>query len=149
MIINKYKLLQNLSETYCTYGVSKVHGVGVFAMRDIPKNTNPFPSIKNEMCVKLTDKDIMDLPEEVICKIKDIFIKKEGVYNIYNLGLNSLGVRFHVNHSKEPNIILTPTTGETYSSFTTIKKIKKGEELFWNYKTSDGENILDQYKFIK
>ena len=36
-----------------------------------------------------------------------------------------------------------------YNPFITLRNIKKGEELFWNYKISNGDNILNQFKFIK
>ena len=147
---NKYKLLKNLNQTYCSFGISKVHGVGVFAIRDIPVNTNPFASIKPEKTIVLTDKDLESLPKDIVNKIKDIFIKCDGNYHVYDLGLNCIGVTFHVNHSRNPNIAVNKeiiTSG--YYPFTTLRDIKKGEELFWDYTTSNEDNILNQFKFIK
>ena len=106
MQANKHKLLKNLKETYCSFGVSKIHGIGVFAIRDIPIGTNPMPSVKPEKIIKLTDKDLESLPNEIVNKIKDIFIRSEKFYHIYDLGLNCMGVKFHVNHSSNPNIAI-------------------------------------------
>ena len=150
MIINKHILLDNLNNTYCSFGQSKVHGVGVFAIRDIPKGIDPFPAIIKEQTFGITEKELESLPKEVSKKIKDIFVGINGVYQIYNLGLNSMGIRFHVNHSKKPNIAVNEvgvTSG--YNPFITLREIGRGEELFWDYTISNGDNILNQYNFIK
>ena len=147
---NKYKLLKNLNQTYCSFGVSKAHGVGVFAIRDIPVGVNPLPSIKPEKSIRLTDADLELLPSEVANKIKDIFVRNDEAYQVYDLGLNCMGVKFHVNHSSNPNIAVNEgvvTTG--YNPFITLRDIKKGEELFWDYTISNGDNILNQFKFTK
>ena len=150
MIINKYKLLENLCTTYCSFGNSKVHGVVVFAIRNIPKGTDPLPVIVPEQTVSITEKDLEELPEEVVSKIKDIFICVNGVYQVYNLGLNNMGVRFHVNHSKNPNIAVNEEAFISgYNPFITLRKIEKGEELFWDYTVSNGDDVLNQFKFIK
>ena len=150
MQANKYKLLKNLNETYCSFGVSKIHGIGVIAIRNIPKGIDPFPAVKPEKIIELTDKDLELLPKEIVKKIKDIFVRCNKTYYVYDLGLNCMGIRFHVNHSSSPNIAVNEgvvTNG--YNPFITLRNIKKGEELFWNYKISNGDNILNQFKFIK
>ena len=39
----KQTILEHLKNNiYCRLKPSKIHGVGVFAIRNIPKNTNPF-----------------------------------------------------------------------------------------------------------
>ena len=150
MIINKYSLLENLNNTYCGFGCSKVHGVGVIAIRDIPKGVDPFPPITPEQTINITEKDLKELPKEIVSKIKDIFISINGVYQIYNLGLNNMGVRFHVNHSKDPNIAVNEKAFVSgYNPFITLRKIQKDEELFWDYTISSGDNILNQFNFIK
>jgi len=150
MTINKNKLIQNLSETYCSFGVSKVEGVGVIAIRDIPKGINPFPTIIAEQIIPLEEKDLLNLPVEIAEKIKQLIVRCDKRYFMYSLGLNSTGVRFHLNHSENPNLTLcAPQFKNSYASFKTTKKIKKGEELFWNYKTSGGDNLKKQFKFLK
>ena len=139
MQANKYKLLKNLQETYCSFGVSKIHGIGVFAIRDIPVNTNPFRVVKPEKIIQLTEEDLKLLPTEVVAKIKDIFVRSNEVYHVYDLGLNCMGVKFHVNHSNNPNIgVCKGVETSGYIPFTTLRYIKKGEELFWDYKLSNG-----------
>ena len=150
MKASKYKLLKNLKETYCAFGVSKVHGVGVFAIRDIPIGIDPFPPVKPEKIIELTEEDLRNLHKDVANKIKDIFVRHNKTYFVYNLGLNSMGVRFHVNHSKEPNIAVNERAFISgYIPFITLRDIKKGEELFWDYTVSNGDDVLNQFKFIK
>ena len=150
MIINKCKLLENLRNTYCSFGRSEVHGIGVVAIRDIPKGINPLPVIVEEQTLNITEKELENLPKEVSKKIKDIFVGVNGIYQIYNLGLNSMGVRFHVNHSKDPNIAVNEEAFVSgYNPFITLRKIQKDEELFWDYTISSGDNILNQFNFIK
>jgi hypothetical protein len=38
MAVDKSRVLEHLqTEVYCRLGISKVHGIGVFAIRSIPK----------------------------------------------------------------------------------------------------------------
>ena len=150
MIINKYKLLQNLEETYCIIGSSKVQGVGIIAIRDIPKGVDPLPIIIPEKLINLTEEDLKTLPKEVVDRVKELFIRNNKVYSVSNSGLNGLGIIGYMNHSKEPNVALNigAFTGG-YVPWVTIKDIKKGEELFWDYTTCHGDNLLNQFKFLK
>ena len=149
-MITKKLLLENLHNTYCSFGCSKVHGIGVFAIRDIPKSIDPFQTVIQEQGFDVTEKELEGLPKEVVEKIKDIFVSVNGVYQIYNLGLNSMGVKFHVNHSKKPNIAVNEKAFILgYYPFVTLREIEKGEELFWDYTISSGDNVLNQFKFTK
>ena len=70
-------------------------------------------------------------------------------------------MRFYVNHSsQEPNIALDYNFGivararvhtqTLYCPFKTSRDIKGGEELFWDYRTSDhADDIYKQFPFIK
>ena len=150
MKANKYKLLENLENTYCIIGRSKVQGVGVIAIRDIPKGIDPLPILTPEILVNLTEEDLKTLPKEVVNRVKELFIRGNKVYSVSSLGLNGLGIIGYMNHSKDPNTALNIrayTSG--YVPYITIKDIKKGEELFWDYTTCHGDNLLNQFKFLK
>jgi|TARA_R100000501_G_C2604102_1_gene100379 SET domain-containing protein len=150
MIINKYKLLQNLEGTYCIMGSSKVQGVGIIAIRDIPKGVDPLPIIIPEKLINLTEEDLKTLPKEVVDRVKELFIRNNKVYSVSNSGLNGLGIIGYMNHSKEPNVALNiGAFNGGYVPWITIKDIKKGEELFWDYTTCHGDNLLNQFKFLK
>jgi hypothetical protein len=50
------KLIENLNNTYVRIMPSKIHGVGVFAIRDIPKGICPFGWTNSECGInKYTD----------------------------------------------------------------------------------------------
>ena len=150
MIINKYKLLQNLEETYCIIGKSKVQGVGVIAIRDIPKGIDPLSVLIPETLVNLTEEDLRTLPKEVVDRVKQIFIRCNKVYSVCSSGLNGLGIVGYINHSENPNVALNiKAFAGGYVPWVTTKYIKKGEELFWDYNTCHGDDLLNQFKFLK
>ena len=144
--------MKNLHSTYCCFGRSELDGIGVIAIRDIPKGINPFPCPK-ETSVSITDEDLAQLPKAVVSKIKDTFVSVGGVYQVYELGLNSMGLKFHINHSNKPNVAVNGKDFDIevspYNPFITLRKIKKGEELCWNYEVSNGDSIPSQFDFIK
>ena len=150
MKASKYKLLKNLEQTYCSIGISKVHGIGIIAIRDIPRGIDPLPIITPEKLIDLTNEDLKTLPKEVADRVKELFIRNNKVYSVSSSGLNGLGIICYMNHSKEPNVDLNirAFTGG-YVPWITIKDIKKGEELFWDYTTCYGDNLLNQFKFLK
>ena len=150
MKASKYKLLKNLENTYCIIGRSKVQGVGVIAIRDIPKGVNPLPIIIPSNFINFTEEELKSLPKEVANRIKELFIRNDKVYSVSSLGLNGLGIIGHINHSKNPNTALdTRGYPSGYIPWITIKNIKKDEELFWDYTTCHGDDLLNQFKFLK
>lgn len=137
MVNFRKKLLDNLSNTYCRLKPSG-HGIGVFAIRNIPKNTNPYLNCRKVRWFKFNKKEIAKLPQEISQMIEEDY-GHDGEYNyIPYHGLNGNDISFYHNHSLRPNII-TIDRGQT---FITIQKIKKGEELLANYKTYAPEDKI-------
>ena len=132
--MNKKNLISNLKDIYCRIGVSQIHGVGVIAIRDIPKNINPFKMANHykEKTVTLTQKDLNNIPKEVNKMIYDFVAPVDGVYDIPLHGLNSMDITFYMNHCENNNVKIVDTGG-SYLSFITKRNIKKGEELTINY----------------
>lgn len=125
--------------TYCRIGISKISGVGVIAIRDIPNETNPFGYIKFKcnsnynQNIKVTLDDIYILPDEIKKLVFDFIIPdKYGAYYLPSDGFNSMDISFYLNHSDNPNLIKTDH-GCEYYGFKTIRDIKKGEELIIDY----------------
>jgi SET domain-containing protein len=114
---------------------SKTAGVGVFAIQDIPININPFNTTKpiNYKIIKLQEKDIKLLDDNVQKMLSD-FCKNDDTYDVPYLGLNSIDISFYLNHSENPNLDLKIDDNCEYFTFQTNKFIKKGSELFINYK---------------
>lgn len=54
---------------------SRIQGVGVFAIKDIPKNTNPFEVWSGDTGIySISESELRSLPEELYNHIKDIFL---------------------------------------------------------------------------
>jgi len=136
-MVTKKRLLQHLkNDIYCRIGVSKVHGVGVIAIKDIPKGTRPFATLSKEKdkIINLSKDDIKDIHPNVRKILTDFFgDKKIDDYDVYAYGPNYINISFYMNHSDKPNIDVIEDTESNYYSFITNRKIKKGEELFINY----------------
>ena len=134
------KLIENLNNTYVRIMPSKIHGVGVFAIRDIPKGICPFGWTNSECGInKYTrvSKDKLDKEkiDKNIVKMLDDFlgVDADGFYDIPSEGLNSLDVSFYMNFSDNPNIDISHNTKCKFAIFRNNKIIKKGEELLINY----------------
>lgn len=128
------KLLKNLhKDVYARIKCSKLHGVGVVAIRNIPKGTNPFKrSSTAHKDVGIDDKHIEKLDPEVKKMVHDFFQKEDNKWYLPQAGLNSIDVSFYMNHSDKPNIKVTDGK-ERFVTFIAARAIKKGEELTINY----------------
>jgi hypothetical protein len=138
MSTKKDRLLDNLEhDTYVRLRPSPLQGVGVFAIKDIPKGVNPF-SMSNKVkykTIKCTENDLKHV-DPAVKKMIDDFIEPDGKsYHIPENGLNSLDLTFYLNHGKNNNlgVVDDESDNDGYSSFVTLRHIKKGEELLINY----------------
>lgn len=139
----KQKILKNLQNTYCRLKKSKIEGVGVFALREIPKNTELFVSSLTQKSAKFTATELKKIPREVWQMIESFLVlEKDGAVEIPEGGFEGLDMSFYLNHSKTPNVKIT-SGGE---AFVTLRKIKKGEELTINYQKFD--NIKKDNQFF-
>jgi len=159
-VTRKEKLLQNLKEdVLCKVGVSKINGVGLIAIKDIPKDTTIFNlsnylSERDEL-VDISEKEISSLDDEVVDLIKTYAaVSHLGTYAIHENGLNNINIVYYLNHSNDPNIrikIDKDTKPYQCPNFVAIKDIKKGEELTENYRhlSYDKEKLKEQFDFLK
>jgi hypothetical protein len=132
------RLIKNRISLYPHHGVyvrlkpstEGIGGVGVFAIRDIPKVTKIFGNDDSKMF--WVDKaDIKNIDPE-LKKLYDDFsvIKKNGKYGCPK-NFNMLTVGWYINESKEnPNVLCIYDY-----DFVALKDIKKGEELTVDYST--------------
>ena len=123
------KLLNTLKNTYCRLKPSKIEGIGVFAIRDIPKNTNPFLGIQKQKWLKINLQELMSLDEEILKMIDDFFTVNEKTVYLPKSGLNGMDISFFLNSSKTPNVKIK----DDEVNFITLQDIKKGEELTVSY----------------
>lgn len=136
------KLLFNLNNTYVRIMQSKIHGVGVVAIRDIPIGVNPFEHASNKCGVnkftKIHKDKLVGVDKQIIKMLDDFLgLDDKGYYDIPSEGLNSLDVSFYMNFSKNPNLDIVNDTNCKFATFRTNRIIKKGEELLINYNDYD------------
>ena len=115
---------------YARIRPSKIHGVGVFAIRDIPKGTKIFPEDDTELTwMKRSALKLDELPKEIrllydqFCLIKD----KGETYGCPK-SFNLMTVAWYLNHSKIPNV----GCGKDYIFFA-LRDIREEEELTADY----------------
>jgi SET domain-containing protein len=129
------KLLEHLNkEVYCKLGVSPVHGIGVFAVRFIPKGVYPLKSYLNIREIDISKKLIKDLPKGVREQIDTFCYYDKKTVSVPTIGLNSFDLAVYLNHSKNPNLRFKKA-----GVLISLKDIAEGEELFIDYDISFGE----------
>jgi SET domain-containing protein len=118
-------------------GLSRIEGVGVIAMRDIPKGTNPFrhASGKSKLYhpTHVSKEDIADIPEPVKRMLNDFFSPHDGLYYIPKEGLNTIDISFYLNHSDAPNLTVLKQYDCDFMAFRTNRDVRAGEELTISY----------------
>lgn len=131
----KQSLLDNLKHhTLCRIKPSGKHGVGVFAIKDIPAGQDPFKTARpvQEHVVTLNERDVRNLDRPVRRMLHD-FCHTKGDYDVPAGGLNTLDVSFYLNHSSRPNLDIVLGRSK-YLEFRANRVIKAGEELLIDYK---------------
>ena len=165
MTPDKLRLLSNLdNDIFVALGNSDVHGIGVIAVKDIPKGTNPFVTPYRpgfpEKIVDITEEEVDLMPEETQKLVRAFFVKSHGTYPVMWSGLNGINISFYMNHSGEPNMVADDNfgvnatarvkVGMVFTPFLTNRDISKGEELTWDYRTDkNADDIYKQFPFIK
>jgi hypothetical protein len=135
--MTKEELLKNFrDDIYCRVKPSSIDGgVGVFAVRKIPKGVNPFVGAPEETNIPLTLEEVASFDLTVQRLAKDFCIFKDGMYWSSPRGLNNLDIVFYINHSDTPNLELRG------KEFFAAKDIEAGEELTDNYLEFDDIGI--------
>ncbi len=131
---DKKQLLENLKNTYCRLKTSAIAGIGIFAIRDIPQNTNPFPGVTKHQWYKFSPAELKTLDPEVQKMIYDFYVTEaDGMISVPDCALNGMDISFFLNTSDAPNLKIA----QEGVNFTTSREIKKGEELTVAYATYD------------
>lgn len=113
---------------YTRIGRSATHGVGVLAIRSIPKDTLVFEG-ESELVVWVARDEVRRMPRAIRSLYEDfgmVWGDKLGVPPT----LNMLSVGWYVNHSDTPNV----EAGDD-GRFRTLRRIRVGEELTADYRT--------------
>ncbi len=129
--MNKGQFLKALTEVWCRLAVTP-HGVGVVAIRDIPKGVNPFKNCDpfgDVIELKENELEASDAPEEAKQLVRDFCALQDGIYFVPDYGIDAIDKSYFLNHSTDENM---ETTDEG-RTFVTKRTVKKGEELTANY----------------
>jgi hypothetical protein len=115
------------------------HGVGVFAIKDIPANTNIFQNDTAKM-VWIDQSKVKNLEPELKKLYDDFCVIEDNKYGCPE-SFNQLTVGWYLNHdSNNPNVIC-----DKNYDFYSMREIKIGEELKVDYSTfSDDFKIANK-----
>lgn len=112
----------------------------MFAIRDIPKGTDPFAVRVRypRAWVRITSGELAAAPPGVRDLLASIFVAgDDGAFRIPVLGPNLIDIGAYLNHSDKPNM----RTNDGYR-FVTRRKLRAGEELTVNYRSYGAEGLL-------
>jgi hypothetical protein len=119
---------------YARIGLSRIHGVGVLAIRDIPAGTRLFAG-EDERVVWVSRALVRRLP----APLRQLYVDFGMLWGDH-LGvprtLNMLSVGWYLNHSDRPNV-----AADDDGRFHALRRIEKGEELTADYRTFAGEPL--------
>ena len=131
--MNKKALLAELSSnTYVMIRPSPIEGIGVFAIRDIPKGCRDMfskPGNKEEEWLKIPRNEIDLLPAHSRQLVETYCLYDDENYFVPEYGFKKMDLVNFLNHADTPNII-SINDGEFFEA---IKDIKTGEELVIDY----------------
>ena len=128
--MTKEELLKELSqETYAALKPSAIHGIGVFAIADIPNGCRDLFSRNVGNWVKLPVADVEKLPEHSRSLVETYCLYDEENYYVPDYGFKVNDLVIYLNHSSSPNII-SVNDGEYFEA---IMDIPAGTELVVNY----------------
>lgn len=124
------KLIQLLNnDTYIRLKSSPLHGIGVFAIKDIPKGCRNIFSKGSEDWIKLPVSDVESLPAHSRLLIETYCLFDEENYFVPKYGFTMIDPVIYLNHSAVPNLV-SLNDGEEFEA---LIDIKAGEELLVNY----------------
>ncbi len=128
--MTKEQLLNQLhADTYVMLKPSPVHGIGVFAIRDIPKGCRTIFSQGVGEWIKLSFKEVEQLPEHSRNLIETYCLYDDENYFVPDYGFKLMDLVLYLNHSAEPNVA-SVNEGEYFEA---LRDIKIGEELLVDY----------------
>lgn len=128
--MTKEDLLNELaSNTWVMIQPSGIHGIGVFAVRDIPAGCKEMFSKEMGEWVTVPRSEIDALPGHAKDMVENYCLYDEENYFVPAKGFKAIDLSLFLNHADTPNIV-SINDGEY---FETLREIKKGEELLVDY----------------
>jgi SET domain-containing protein len=135
--MTKEEIIQDLAENvYCRIQRSAIHGVGVIAIKKIPKGTKPLLVSDDASVVPISEKEIMEnknIPDAVKETVKAFYAMSDGMIHFPGRSLNQIDISYFMNHADKPNIDCQEI-GEDIIHVAN-RDIEIGEELTIDYST--------------
>jgi SET domain len=129
-----------LVDCYCRLAPSPIHGIGVFAIRDIPRGKDPFNTLSKYSrpgYVRITGAELDTLPPKLNEMIRALFVPTDGAMWLPNCGTNVVYLNSYLNHSTEPNL----STKDGFR-FIALRKVRDGEELTVDYRAYGADGLI-------
>src|ERR1700710_2558589 len=128
--MTKEALLEQLrDDTYVMLKPSGIHGIGVFAIRPIPKGCRTIFSKDIGNWIKVPVAEVELLPDHARDLVETYCLFDETDYYLPDYGFKLMDLVNYLNHSDNPNIV-SVNDGEAFEA---IKDIQPGEELLVHY----------------
>ncbi len=130
--MTKLELLNELAgDTWCMIRPSALHGIGVFALRDIPKGCTTLFSRGVGNWLSIARTEVAALPEHSRALVENYCLYDKAHYFIPDYGFKVMDLVNFLNHSDEPNI----RSVNDGAYFETLRDIARDEELLVDYGT--------------
>jgi hypothetical protein len=129
-----------LRESYCRLAPSPIHGLGVFAVRYIPKGIDPFTVGMRypRSWVAITPAEFKHARAGVRSLLASLFVPDvDGAFRVPALGANLVDIGLYLNHSARPN--MRTVDGHR---FVTRRRIPAGAELTVDYTSYGAGDLL-------
>ncbi len=141
-LLTGIQFLKDLENNSFTRLAPCTHGVGVIAIRKIPKDTDPFHGVLDFKFHKIRVEKILgdpNLVEGVKKLVRDMCPEVDGYYYVPSYSINEIGIGYYLNHSSNPNM------GEKNGGedFMALRDIEIGEELTVDYGSYSELNLDD------
>ena len=130
--MTKDELLKELAgNTYVMLKPSRIAGIGVFAIKDIPRGCREMFGLPDaeEDWITVSKKEIENLPSPIQFLVGNYCLFDDDHYFVPAEGFKKMDLTLFLNHAKVPNII-SINEGDYFEA---ICEIKAGEELFLDY----------------
>lgn len=125
-----------MQDTWCMIRPSALHGIGVFALRSIPKGTTTLFSRNIGEWIGVNKTEVAQLPEYSRDLVENYCLYDDEQYFIPDYGFKVLDMVNFLNHSDTPNI-RSVNEGEWFEA---LRDIDKDEELLVDYGTLVAED---------
>lgn len=125
------KLLGDIANTAIGLAPSPIHGIGVFALTDIPEGTTDLFSSGSGEWPAVAVSTIKSLPAHTQKLIATYCLEDDDKIYLPPHGFKVIDLAHFLNHSDQPN--LKQMDGGNY--FITLRAIQAGEELTIDYGT--------------